>query len=231
MYMASTYLPTYLPDGGPAIIQSLDFRFVIYLPTIVATATLHAPTPCLCFVFLSALECLALLQALHIRLLPLLFVRLLRLFPLFVARPSRDSLRILFPPPRASCIIRKQMWIMTVGWEEEVGQGEETERESESVSGFGKPTFLGFFVRALLWIMTLGWEGKLRRVLRLGKIKATEGRGGWGWEFVAELFHHSYALRGEGEGELWMTTCGRWVTSKHSSLKRWRRRVCLHEFG
>jgi hypothetical protein len=39
-----TYLPTYLPDGGPAIIQSLDFRFVIYLPTIVATATLHAPT-------------------------------------------------------------------------------------------------------------------------------------------------------------------------------------------
>lgn len=44
MYMASTYLPTYLPDGGPAIIQSLDFRFVIYLPTIVATATLHAPT-------------------------------------------------------------------------------------------------------------------------------------------------------------------------------------------
>jgi len=107
-------LPTYLLTGwrtGNNTKSGLSFCHVpTYHRRYCDTARSDTPPQCLCFVFLSALECLALLQALHIGLLPLLFARLLRLFPLFVARPSRDSLRILFPPPPpSSCIIRKQM--------------------------------------------------------------------------------------------------------------------------
>ncbi len=205
MYMASTYLPTYLPTGWRTGNNTKSGLSFCHLPTYhrryCDTARSDTPTLCLCFDFLSALECLALLQALHIGLLPHLFARLLRLFPLFVARPSRDSSRIPFPPPPsplASCIIRKQMWIMTVGWEEEVGQGEETEREWECFwvwrTESSRFVFTSFVVNNDVRL-----RGEVEEGSGFGKNKGNRGkRGGWGWEFVAELFHHSLCITWRG---------------------------------